>query len=155
MSGRRGVEEENGEYPDVPVAAVGAVIIEGDRVLLIRRGREPGRGEWSIPGGRLELGERIAEAARREVREECGIEIDVGELIGVTERIIRDDRGTIRFHYVLLDVNAWPCAGPSAGLRANSDALDVRWVERDELPDCGLPQETLGIIGRAFGMARE
>jgi 8-oxo-dGTP diphosphatase len=155
VSGTHRVEGGDGEYPDLPVVAVGAVIIEGDRVLLIRRGREPGRGEWSIPGGRLELGERIAEAARREVREECGIEIDVGDLIGVTERIVRDEGGSIRFHYVLLDVNARSCAGRSAGLRASSDALEVCWVERDELRDYGLPLETRGIIERAFRMASE
>jgi len=140
----------NGEYPRAPVVAVGAVVTWGQRVLLIRRGAEPGRGEWSIPGGKLELGEKITQAAQREIWEECGIEIDVGDVVGVTERIIRDDQGRIRFHYILVDVAAAPAGHPPAVVKARSDALEVRWVERTELTDYALPAETLTVIRRAF-----
>jgi 8-oxo-dGTP diphosphatase len=123
------------EYPDNPLVGVGAVIIEGDRVLLIRRGTPPLLGEWSLPGGVLECGETLREAVAREAREETGLVIETGEMLGVYERVIRDDGGQVRYHYVLID---FLCRQFSGNLKAGSDAADVRWFTRDELPALNL-----------------
>src|SRR5271168_2387323 len=91
------------EYPHNPLVGVGAVIIDADRVLLIRRGTAPLLGEWSLPGGVLECGETLREAVVREAREETGLTVVPGEMLGVYERVIRDDEGRVRYHYVLID----------------------------------------------------
>jgi ADP-ribose pyrophosphatase YjhB (NUDIX family) len=122
--------EPRRRYPDMPLVGVGAVVVEGDRVLLVQRANEPGRGMWAFPGGVLQLGETLAEAARREVREECGLEIQVGETLGVFDLILRDQAGTVQYHYVLIDLLAHPAGGK---LRVSSDILDARWVTLEEL----------------------
>ena len=108
------------EYPDHPLVGVGAVIVKDGAVLLVRRGHDPGRGEWAMPGGRLRLGETLAQAARREVREETSVEIETGEVLSVTDLIQRDDAGRVRYHYVLVDLLARYVSGEP---RAGSDAL--------------------------------
>lgn len=118
------------EYPDKPVLGVGAVIIREGRILLVRRGSDPGRGVWSVPGGVVELGESLRNAVRREVREECGVEVEVGDLCWVSEVVERDEMGRIRFHYVILDFFADYVSGE---LRAGSDALEARWVPLRDL----------------------
>src|ERR687885_1274167 len=91
------------EYPARPICGVGVVVFDCDRVLLIQRGAEPRRGEWSIPGGAVEIGETVREAAVREVAEECGIEVELRELVDVVDIIARDEDGRARYHYVVVD----------------------------------------------------
>ncbi len=119
------------EYPDAPVVAVAAVVLRDGKILLVRRAGEPGRGKWSIPGGVVKLGERLREAVVREVREECGILIEVVDLLDVFEVIVRDEEGRIRFHYVIVDFLARPLSGQ---LRASDDALEAAWVDLEEAP---------------------
>jgi len=109
--------------------AVAAAIVEGGRILLVRRASEPGRGCWSLPGGVVQLGERLGEAVVREALEETGLLIEVVRPIDIIETIIRDERGRVRFHYVIIDYLARPISGE---LRASSDALEARWVSLDE-----------------------
>jgi 8-oxo-dGTP diphosphatase len=131
------------EYPDNPFIGVGAVIVRDNRVLLIRRGQPPLLGEWSLPGGVLECGETLHEATIREAREETGLTVEVGEMLGVYERIIRgDDRSgdrdddrrddaRVRYHYVLID---FLCRLVGGELKVGSDADDAGWFTREELP---------------------
>lgn len=116
------------EYPLAPLVGVGAVIVKDGRVLLVQRATEPALGRWSIPGGLIEVGEALAEAVVREVREETGLEVEPVELIELLDRIHRDgDR--IRYHYVIAD---YLCRVVGGSLKAASDAAAVRWVERAE-----------------------
>ena len=137
------------EYPDNPLVGVGAVIVQENRVLLIRRGQAPLLGEWSLPGGVLECGETLREAVVREAREETGLAVEPGEMLGVYERVIRDDEGRVRYHYVLLDFLCRPLGGD---LQAGSDAEDVRWFTRDELPALNLAYDANDVVLK--GLAR-
>jgi len=137
------------EYPDNPLVGVGAVVIEENRVLLIRRGTPPLLGEWSLPGGVLECGETLREAVKREAREETGLLVETAEMLGVYERVIRDDAGRVRYHYVLLDFLCRPAGGD---LKAGSDAADVRWFTRDELPALNLAYDANDVVLK--GLAR-
>jgi len=134
------------EYPDRPIVGVGGVVIKGDRVLLVRRGSEPLKGEWSIPGGTLELGEELAAAARRELKEETGLEVEPLEVLGVFDRIIRDGR-KIRYHYVIVD---FACRLKGGKLAPASDVLDARWVRRADLPQYHLTEKATSVIHQAF-----
>jgi 8-oxo-dGTP diphosphatase len=137
------------EYPDNPMVGVGAVIVEKNRVLLIRRGTAPLLGEWSLPGGVLECGETLREAVAREAREETGLVVKTGEMLGVYERLIRDAEGRVRYHYVLVDFLCRPVSGD---LKAGSDAADVRWFTRDELPALNLAHDANDVVLK--GLAR-
>jgi len=141
------------EYPDNPLVGVGAVIVDDHlddrRVLLIRRGTPPLLGEWSLPGGVLECGETLREAVAREAREETGLVVEPGEMLGVYERVIRDDEGRVRYHYVLID---FLCRAVGGDLKAGSDAADVRWFTRDELPALNLAYDANDVVHK--GLAR-
>jgi ADP-ribose pyrophosphatase len=115
----------SGNYPQQPVIAVGAVVVHQNRILLIRRGKEPARGEWAIPGGRVELGETMHAAVAREVLEETGVSIRPGELVYFFETIQPDPDGRIRFHYAIFDFMADYLAGDPL---PQDDAMDARWV---------------------------
>jgi ADP-ribose pyrophosphatase YjhB (NUDIX family) len=116
------------EFPQAPLVGVGAVVVDEGRVLLVRRGSEPLKGHWTLPGGMLEVGETLAAGVAREVREETGLEVEPVELVDVLDRIHREgDR--VRFHYVIAD---YLCRVTGGKLRAASDAGAVRWVERAE-----------------------
>jgi 8-oxo-dGTP diphosphatase len=119
------------EYPETPFVGVGAVIVDHDRVLLIRRGQAPLLGEWSLPGGVLECGETLRDAVAREALEETGLRVETREMLGVYERIIHDEQRNVRYHYVLLD---FLCHRIGGELKAGSDAAEVGWFTRDELP---------------------
>ena len=131
------------EYPDNPLVGVGAVVIQENRVLLIRRGQPPLLGEWSLPGGVLECGETLRDAVVREAREETGLLVETGEMLGVYERIIPGDAGRVRYHYVLLDFLCRPVGGD---LKAGSDAADVRWFTREELPALNLAYDASEVV---------
>ena len=111
------------EYPSSPIVAVGVIIREGDRIVLARRGKEPAMGLWTFPGGAVELGESLGDAARREAWEETGLRIEVGEVAIVLDHVVRDDGGRVRYHYVIVDYFARPVGG---SLRPGTDASEVR-----------------------------
>jgi ADP-ribose pyrophosphatase YjhB (NUDIX family) len=134
------------EYPDRPIVGVGAVVLDGDRVLLVRRANEPLKGEWSIPGGAVEIGETLEAAAAREVLEETGLQVAVGPIVEVLDRIRRDPDGRPRFHYVLVDFVCRPGGGT---LACASDAAAVAWVEIDRLAEYGVADVTLRVIRKA------
>ncbi|UCG67442.1 MAG: NUDIX hydrolase [Deltaproteobacteria bacterium] len=122
------------EYPNSPQLAVGALVFRENRVLLVKRNQPPGKGLWAIPGGRLELGETLKEAAEREVREETGVIIQAGNPVYTFDLIERDDQGRIRFHYVIVDLLADYISGSP---HPRSDACEARWIgarELDKLP---------------------
>ena len=137
-------------YPDAPRVAVGAVVFHDDRVLLVRRGQPPSGGQWAIPGGRVELGETLAQAAEREIREETGIHIEAGESVLVFDLIEHDRAGAVRFHYVIVDLAARYLGGE---LRPGDDAADVRWVAADEISRLDISPPTRELLARhyAFG----
>ena len=123
-----------------PAVAVGAIVIDKGAILLVRRDREPAKGLWSLPGGRVELGETLREAIVREVREETSIDVDVDGLIGAAERVVRDDDGDITFHYVILD---YVCTARATDVKPGDDVSDARWVPVGSLADMHL---TAGLL---------
>jgi 8-oxo-dGTP diphosphatase len=135
------------EYPETPMVGVGAIIIDGDRVALVKRGHPPLAGQWSIPGGLLEVGETLRACAEREVREETGLTVAIGDLLGVFDRVVPDAEGCIHYHYVLID---FLCRRLRGELHAADDAEDARWFHREELPNLALAQETLKVIQAGF-----
>ena len=139
------------EYPDSPRVGVGAVVLDGDRVLLVKRGGQPSQGKWSLPGGLVELGETTQEAARREVLEECGIRVRLAGVAGVLDRVIKDGAGRVRYHWVLVDYMAHPEAG---AIRAGSDDADVRWVPVAEVARYDTTDGLVEMIERAVALSR-
>jgi ADP-ribose pyrophosphatase YjhB (NUDIX family) len=138
------------EYPERPMVGVGGVVISGGRALLVRRGSPPLEGQWSIPGGMLEVGETILEGVRRELLEETGIEVRVGELIEVFERITPDGSGKTQYHFVVLD---YLCQAVSGEARAGSDVVDVAWATPAELTKYAISETATRVILRAFDLA--
>jgi ADP-ribose pyrophosphatase YjhB (NUDIX family) len=134
------------EYPDKPLVGVGAVIVRDGRVLLIRRGQAPLLGEWSLPGGVLECGETLREATVREAREETGLVVETVDMLGVYERIVPGDR-RVRYHYVLID---FLCRAVGGELRAGSDAAEVGWFTRAELPALKLASDTNEVVAKGL-----
>ena len=133
----------NNEYPGSPRVAVGGVVIKEDRVLLVRRGKPPSEGEWAIPGGSVELGETLQEAVRREILEETGISIRVGEPVHIFDDVRRDEAGHIRFHYVILDFSGEFLSGE---VRAADDARDARWVSPAEFSQLNINTNTIKLM---------
>ena len=133
----------NREYPDCPRVGVGVIVWRGDRVLLVRRARPPGKGEWSLPGGGQELGETLFEAARREVAEETGLAVAPVAVLTAVDSITRDDVGRVRFHYTLVDVVAHWEAGEAA---AHDDVSDVHWATPEEAEALVAWSETRRVI---------
>jgi len=143
------------EYPDRPIPGVGVVVLGAEEVLLIKRAKPPRQGQWSLPGGAQKLGETVFEAARREILEETGLEIEVLGLIDVVDSITPDDDekggGKIRYHYTLIDVLA-VCIGDAPGPIAGGDAEDVAWMPLEDIPGLKLWPETERIIDLAVEM---
>jgi 8-oxo-dGTP diphosphatase len=138
------------EYPDFPLVGVGAIIIEDGRVLLVKRGHPPLAGEWSIPGGVLEVGETLREAAIREAREETCLTVEPADLLGVYDRVLRDDDGGTVYHYVLID---FLCRRVGGEARAADDADEVRWFTLEEAGELALPEDTAEVIRIGFQKA--
>lgn len=144
------------EFPDAPRVGVGAVILDGDRVLLVKRGQPPSQGKWSIPGGLVHLGERIEAALRREVEEECGVQVRLLGLCGVIDRVrlAPDGQGAptrVHYHYVIIDYVAAVEVGTP---RAGSDAAEVRWVRVSELGDYDTTEGLADMVDRAVRLGQ-
>ena len=138
------------EYPEAPIVGVGAVVIKGTEVLLVRRGSEPLKGEWSLPGGALEVGETLQQGVVREVFEETGMTVTPAGVIEILDRIIKDEEsGRVRYHYVLID---FVCRVISGSPRVGSDADEVRWVDRAALEEYRVAPVTVRVIEKAFGI---
>lgn len=132
-------------YPKKPIVGVGALIQDGERYLLIKRAAEPDAGFWSIPGGLVEVGEKAEDAAVREAKEETGLDVEVVELLGVVDKIVRDDDSLIKFHFVIVDYLVMPKGG---SLRAASDALEARWVKAEEISSYELSPTLVPLLRR-------
>jgi 8-oxo-dGTP diphosphatase len=138
---------ETREYPKQPLIGVGAIIVDAGKVVLIKRGHPPLEGEWSIPGGVLEVGETMREGVIREAREETSLLVEPMGLLGVYDRVLRDDRGHVLYHYVLVD---FLCRRIAGELRAAGDAADAKWLSAQETSALSLPPDTTEVIRLGF-----
>ena len=143
-------EKMKREYPEHPIVGVGGVVIDRHRALLIRRGSEPLKGEWSIPGGMLELGEELAEGVRRELKEETGLEVEPLEIVAAFDRITREGK-RVKYHYVIVD---YVCRRKRGRLKPASDVVDARWVRQEDLPKYHLTEMATKVILESFEMMR-
>ena len=140
------------EYPDRPIVGVGAVVLVDGRVVLIKRGAEPRAGEWSLPGGVLEVGETLEQGIAREVLEETGYAVEVGPVIEVFDRITYDTARKVRYHFVLVD---YLCRSIGGELRAGSDVLDAVLADPAQLDGFALTPKVVEVIGRGMELSRE
>jgi len=139
-------------YPDAPLVGVAAAVFDAaGRVLLVQRGRPPRAGSWGLPGGLLEVGESLVAGVRREVREECGVEIAVGDVAGVFEPITRDEEGRVEYHYVVIDFWASWLSGEA---HPHDDAAAVAWAAIDALDAYNLLPDSRKVIEKAYEMWR-
>ncbi len=138
----------NSAYPNSPQVAVGAIVFKEDKVLLVLRGKPPAENLWSIPGGSVELGETLQEATERELREEAGITIRAREPVYTFDVLERDNKGNVRFHYVIVDLAADYISGE---LRPGDDAVDVRWFSADEVNKLRVSEATRKLLNERFG----
>jgi len=138
------------QYPDRPFVGVGGVILDGERVVLIRRRSPPLAGEWSLPGGIVEVGETLEACVARELLEETGLHVDVGSVIEVFDRITHDAAGRVEYHYVLVD---YLCRATAGALRGGSDVDAAKWVSMSDLAEYRLPKKATTIIRRGRELA--
>lgn len=136
------------KYPAAPLVGVGAVAIKNGKILMVKRAFEPGAGKWSVPGGLVELGEKLSEACAREMEEETGIECEVLELINVFDMIDRDESGKVAYHYVLADFLVKPTGGSE---RPNAEVTEMKWVTREEARAMDLTKTARKAIDELFG----
>jgi ADP-ribose pyrophosphatase YjhB (NUDIX family) len=139
------------EYPAHPVVGVGAVVVRDGKALVIKRAHEPRQGEWSLPGGLLELGESLQDAVRREIKEETSLDIEVGPIIETFDRVHRDDHGRIRYHFVIVDFVCWSQRGEAV---PGSDADGVAWVTSAEIDAYGINAHAKAVILRGLEVLR-
>jgi ADP-ribose pyrophosphatase YjhB (NUDIX family) len=144
--------EDDRRYPKRPLIGVGAIMLDGDRVLMAQRGKEPLKGWWSLPGGLLELGEGLDAAVRREVLEETGLIIEPAGVLEIFERIMPDPAGAPEYHYVLID---YVCRIVGGTLAPGDDVCAVEWVRRRDLPGIRITEGTLAVIEKAFRERRK
>ena len=136
------------EYPDHPLVGVGAVAIEKGKILLVRRAFEPGAGKWSVPGGLVELGEKLSDACEREAEEETGLKVQVLELINVFDMIDKDESGKVRYHYVLADFLVKPVGGE---LKPNAEVTELKWYTREETKNLEMTRTARRALDELFG----
>jgi mutator protein MutT len=138
-------------HPDRPIVAVGAVVVDGSRVLLVKRGQEPLKGEWSLPGGAVEIGETLDAAVAREVREETGLDVVVGPVVEVLDSIRRDAEARVEYHYVIVD---YIChvRGSSTAAACGSDAADLRWVDAGALEAYRMTPTAIAVVRKALAL---
>jgi mutator protein MutT len=134
------------EFPSRPIVGVGAVVLDGNRVLLVRRANEPLKGEWSLPGGAVDVGETLRAAVAREVREETGLNVEIGPIVEVLDRIRLEPDGRARFHYVLVD---FLCRVSGGELCCASDAVDAAWVDVASLEAYRVAESAVAVIRKA------
>jgi ADP-ribose pyrophosphatase YjhB (NUDIX family) len=139
------------DYPEHPIIGVGAVIVRGDRALLIRRATEPLKDEWSVPGGVLELGEKLRIGTAREALEETGLTVEVGEVLDVFDSIFPDSDGRTQYHFVLIDFLCRPLAGEA---KAGSDVSEVSWVKEDQLLELKLRDSIAEVVRKGLASVR-
>ena len=137
------------EYPEAPIVGVGGVIFKENSVLLVKRDQEPGKGQWSLPGGAVELGETLADALKREILEEVSINIEIGGLVKLLDRILRDGEQKVQYHYVIADYWGWMVSGE---LRPASDVSDARFVTLNQLKKMGAHPLVEETVRTALGM---
>ena len=133
------------------MVGVGAVVVRDGRALIVKRAHEPRKGEWSLPGGLLELGESLPDAVRREIKEETSLDIEVGPIIETFDRVHRDDEGKIRYHFVIVDYVCWPNGGEAV---PGSDAEGVAWVSADEIDEYKVNAHAKAVILKGLGVLR-
>jgi ADP-ribose pyrophosphatase YjhB (NUDIX family) len=139
-------------FPEQPIVGVGAVVFSGERVLLVKRGHAPLQGEWSLPGGAVELGEALETAVAREVKEEAGLVVDVGPVVEVVDRVHRDADGRVEYHYVVVDYLC-QLTGPTAGsATAGSDADEIMWAPLEDLVALNVTAGAVAVIRKASAM---
>ena len=143
------MSREKREYPDRPYVGVGVIVFRDQEVLLIKRNKEPNKGQWSIPGGKQIIGETVADAAKRELLEETGVKVDQLLLVDVVDTIIPDVEGKIKYHYTLVDYMGQWLSGET---RPGDDAKEVMWVCLSEIDSFSLLNKTINIIHKAFAM---
>jgi len=139
------------DYPDRPIIGVGAAIVSNGRILLVRRAAEPLKGQWSIPGGALEVGEKLHDGIRREALEETGLQVEHQLVLEVFDSIFHDERGRTQYHYVLID---YLCRVTGGEACAGSDVSEVRWVTEDELSGLGLRESIERVVRKGLEAAR-
>jgi ADP-ribose pyrophosphatase YjhB (NUDIX family) len=147
-----GTESVRREYPDRPIVGVGGVVVQNGRVVLVRRAKAPRMGEWSIPGGMLELGETLRDGVAREIEEETGLRVKSEEVLDVFDSIVTDAEGKTQYHYVLVD---YLCSVTGGELRAASDVSEARWATLDEALSLVKREITVGVIRKGLGTARD
>ena len=138
-------------HPDRPIVAVGAAILDAGRVLLVKRGQEPLKGRWSLPGGVVELGETLIDALVREVAEETGLEVHIGPVVDVLDLVERGPDGRVQYHFVVVD---YACRPATQTIRCGSDADEVRWVEAASLDAYQLTEKAASVIRAALALTR-
>jgi len=140
------------QYPERPIVGVGAVIVDDGKVVLVKRKYEPLKGHWSLPGGMVEIGEPLETALAREMLEETGLRVEVGPVIEVFDRIMRDEERRVRYHFVLIDYLCWPADG---SLQAGSDVDVAIWADPATLAQYALTEKATSVIQRGLTLARE
>ncbi len=138
-------------YPEHPLLGIGAIIFDGDRILMVERAGNPLKGYWSLPGGLVETGESLVNAVKRELFEETGLQVEPQQMFELFERIMRDAQGQAEYHYVLLD---YLCKVVGGTLKAGDDVSRAEWVRREDLPSLLITEGTLDVIERAYGARR-
>ena len=140
------MDNDKREYPSNPIAAVGTIVLREEQVLLIMRTREPGAGKWSIPGGKIELGESLFEAAHREVLEETGINVDIRKAVNTYDSIVRDEEGEIKFHYFLVYCTAGYIDGEP---QTSAESSEVVWTDLSDIDGLDMNPVLKNIIRKA------